>query len=250
MLYAINRQKIIDEAYKGSATSQNGPVPATVYHSLENPNFAKEFPDLASKYQLRVYEYNPAKANAILDVAGWQLGTDGIRTKAGQKLTFRYSTTRSFINQTIQALVANDLKQVGIDAQIDTAVCGYYCPPNYVSIKCQLCQLGFTAVSTSNFDAWDSYELSTEPDYDRPNIQHYSNPKVDAANRLFKTSIDRATLAEQSAIIQTELLNDAAIIPIAQRANIVIYSGKMRGRKPTNSTVPDWWNIGQWYFVP
>jgi peptide/nickel transport system substrate-binding protein len=256
MLYAIDRQHIIDVVYKGGAAIQNGPVPPTVYHSLENPDFAKNFPELAAKYQLRLYTYDPAVANQLLDQAGWTASCGDpakcVREKDGRKLSFMYYTTRNAMRQAIQALVGSDLKSIGVDAQVLNYPTGCYSDCDYTKYlyTAPLTEAGYVTNASSNFDAWDLYEPSTEQNYDGPNIQQYSNLKVDAANRLFKTSIDRATLAEQSAIIQTELMNDAAIIPIAQRANIEIYSGKMRGRKPTNNTVPNWWNIGQWYFVP
>jgi peptide/nickel transport system substrate-binding protein len=38
-------------------------------------------------------KYNPSAANAILDQAGYTKGSDGIRTKDGKRLEFKYSTT-------------------------------------------------------------------------------------------------------------------------------------------------------------
>jgi ABC-type transport system substrate-binding protein len=254
--YAINRQQILYTLYKGAGAIQNGPVPANIYHSLENPEFASNFPDLAANYHLRTYAYNPALANQLLDEAGWKPpcgdASKCVREKDGNKLIFTYDASRNYTRNQIQHNIHDDLARVGMDAQLSTIVCGYSCPgPFFVPRNAQAFGTALTTTSTSNFDFWDASEIPIQDDpFTGINQLGYSNPKVDAANRLFKTSIDRATLAEQSAIIQTELMNDAAIIPIATRANIVIYSGKMRGRKPTNSTVPDWWNVGQWYFVP
>ena len=97
---------------------------------------------------------------------------------------------------------------------------------------------------------WDSSYINYANLIHGKNAQGFSSATVDAANRLFKTSVDLREQAEQSAIIQTELMDNVVVIPIAQRANIEIYSGKMKNRKTPNSTVPGWWNITQWYFEP
>ena len=55
---AINRKQVADVVYKGGAAVMNTVRPPVEYHSLENPNFAKEFPDLAAKYKLPSYPFD------------------------------------------------------------------------------------------------------------------------------------------------------------------------------------------------
>jgi len=65
-------------------------------------------------------EYNVEKAKALLDEAGWVVGADGIREKAGVKLSLKISTTtgNQLREQTEQVLVEM-MKEIGIDLVID-----------------------------------------------------------------------------------------------------------------------------------
>jgi peptide/nickel transport system substrate-binding protein len=249
MIYGINRQQIVNVVYKGGAAVMNGPEPPGIYHSLENANFAKNFPDAASKYKLPIYAFDQAKANSLLDGAGWVKGSDGIRAKNGTKLSFVYGTTRNATRQAIQALVANDLKAIGIDAQVTNFPTGYFDNDGPIATgACKLCQFAYSQTSTSNYDAWDSSQINTAAYPGGQNRQHYSNATVDTNNRLFSSELDRSKQAQYSGAVQQQLMTDVAIIPIVQRANIEIYTNKLQNRKTTNSSISQWWNIGSWYF--
>ena len=49
----------------------NTVTPPLAFHSLDNPDFAKSFPDIAAKYKLPNNDYNPDQAKKLLDAAGW-----------------------------------------------------------------------------------------------------------------------------------------------------------------------------------
>jgi peptide/nickel transport system substrate-binding protein len=255
IIRGINRKQVADVAYRSGAGVMNGPVPPGVYHSLEHPNYAKNFPELAAKYKLPIYDYDPARANRLLDEAGWiaPCGNPSqcTREKGGMKLAFEYGTTRSAIRQAAQELVKADLKVIGVDAITAIYPTGFFDNDGPIRTgKTKLAQFAYVTVATSNFDSWETiYCPIPEKIYCGRDVnwQYYENRKVSEANQLFKSEIDRHKLAEQSAIIQVEMMNDIAVIPLVQRANIEIYRGKVKGRKTTNSIVPQWWNITQWY---
>jgi peptide/nickel transport system substrate-binding protein len=66
------------------------------------------------------YRHDPARAEALLDAAGWRKGADGLRRDAqGQKLTFELMTTagnrsRELVEQVLQS----QWRRIGIDARI------------------------------------------------------------------------------------------------------------------------------------
>ena len=84
--YAVDRQKIVETAFYGYGTvGSTLIVPYSPYHWQ---------PPAAG-----MYTYDPAKANAMLDAAGYKKGSDGYRTtKQGKPLSLRL-------------MVANDLSQ-------------------------------------------------------------------------------------------------------------------------------------------
>jgi peptide/nickel transport system substrate-binding protein len=249
LMYGINRDQIVKTVFKGAGAVMNGPNPPAVWHSLEHPNFAKEFPDIAAAHKLPIYAYDVAKANATLDAAGWVKGSDGIRAKGGQKLTFEYATTRNTTRQAIQALIGADLKAIGMDPVITNYPTGYFNPDGpKATRKTELAEFAYVGSSSSNYDPYDSKEWNTDTLTGGQNNQHYKNDKVDAANRQFSATVDRKELALYSATVQEEMMKDVAVIPLVQRANIEIYSGKMMNRKTTNTSISQWWNAAQWYF--
>ena len=108
MLFAVNRDSIRDDLWKGLA------VVAT-----SNLSPALEFyyePDVP------LYPYDPDQANALLDEAGWTLGDDGVREQNGEKLAWTCTIiTGDQARRPEAELVQANLKDVGMDMQIAEA---------------------------------------------------------------------------------------------------------------------------------
>jgi peptide/nickel transport system substrate-binding protein len=253
---AINRDRIAEVVYKGAARVINGPTPPSVYFSLENPNFAVEFPDLAAKYSLPRYPYDPAAASRLLDEAGWVRGPDGIRARDGVTLAFEYGTTRSATRHAIHALVMADLQAVGVGAYTTTYVQDRTPLRTLMAYgKSKLGEYGLTQDAHTDFDPfstdelWPEDELPRRPlDPDRANVQLYKNERVTQANRVFNLELDRKKVAEAAAIAQSEVMNDIAIVPLVQRSNVEIYRTTLQNRRLSSNIDAQWWNITQWYF--
>lgn len=88
--------------------------------------------DLINKpYQdtnLKPYTYDPEKAKALLDEAGWVVGADGVREKNGERLSLNFDTTDGsyLMDKEIAQVAADSWKAVGIEIKdlrvIDSAV--------------------------------------------------------------------------------------------------------------------------------
>jgi len=246
----IDRQRIVNVVWKGQTKAVNGPVPPLVRHSLENPDFAKNYPDLAAKYKLPTYPFDRAAANRLLDEAGWVKGSDGIRAKNGQKLSFEYATTNNSTRIAMQTLVQDDLKQLGVDAVLKQYTAGEFFDPQGPIAKgtCKLCQFAYTQTSTTDFSPWDANRARTEDNPGLPNRQQYKNAKVTQANQTFSSDLDPKVVAEASATAQVEMMNDIAVIPLVQRLNIEVFRSNLQNKKTTNTSFAQTWNAAQWYF--
>jgi peptide/nickel transport system substrate-binding protein len=77
----------------------------------------KAYPDLTN--QIVKYDYNVAKANQLLDAAGWVKGADGIRTKNGKTLKVDWLTTTKAYRKLIATAQQQYLKAVGFDSTPD-----------------------------------------------------------------------------------------------------------------------------------
>jgi len=250
MITAINRQRVVDVVYRGGGTVMNGPQPPVVWNSLENPDLAKNYPQVASTYKLPLYPYDVAKANQMLDAAGWVKGSDGIRAKGGQKLSFEYATTINATRQNIQQLVQADLAAVGIQANVKSYKASEYFGAGGIISRgvCQLCQFAWVGSQASDFAQWDSSQIPTDDNPNLQNNQYYANDKVDVANRNFNAEIERSKTVEFAAAAQVEIMKDVALIPVVARANISLVRNNLVNHKETNSQATEFWNIEQWYF--
>lgn len=97
--HAIDKKFVLDTVFLGYAAPATGPVPAN------DPTFYT--PDVTT------YAFDPEKAKALLDEAGYKPGADGVRFKLRLLPAPYFNETKQFGDYLRQALAA-----VGIDATI------------------------------------------------------------------------------------------------------------------------------------
>jgi peptide/nickel transport system substrate-binding protein len=109
-VYAMDRQGVIDAIYK------------TDFPELAPLNCAGWVPNVSDWCDNTVFSditYQPDKAKSILQGAGWTLGSDGIFTKGGKKLSIEFRTTAgNKIRENTQQVLKEKAKAAGIDLQI------------------------------------------------------------------------------------------------------------------------------------
>lgn len=64
------------------------------------------------------FAFDPAKANALLDEAGWKKGSDGIRAKDGKKLKLLFQTSINAPRQKTQAIIKQAAAKAGIEIEL------------------------------------------------------------------------------------------------------------------------------------
>ncbi|PZU80697.1 MAG: ABC transporter substrate-binding protein [Shinella sp.] len=100
--HAIDRKFVVDTIFLGYATASTGPVPKN----------APEFYDP----DVQTYDFDVAKANALLDEAGYPRGGNGTRFALKLRPAPYFNETRQFGDYLRQALAA-----IGIDAELVNA---------------------------------------------------------------------------------------------------------------------------------
>jgi peptide/nickel transport system substrate-binding protein len=103
---AINQQEILQNVFSGYGAVADSFLISALPESQIDPALAISF--------------NPDKANALLDEAGWVKGADGIREKDGQKLTVQLWTQNDSVFRRLTEVVQAELKAVGFDPVITT----------------------------------------------------------------------------------------------------------------------------------
>lgn len=107
MMFAIDRERILEELESGFG------VVATSHLAPHNPFYNPNVPQ---------YPYDPERARALLDEAGWAVGSDGIRSKDGVRLSFTCTTISGDQTRRPMAELAQiNLRAVGVDMQLAEA---------------------------------------------------------------------------------------------------------------------------------
>ena len=212
LIYAIDRQAIVDGIYLGYAEVANG----------TQPTLSEAYaPDRIST----VYTYDVDKANELLDAAGWVAGSDGTREKDGNKLSFEIMYGASATNDQIASAVQDYWKAVGVDGQptsvdFDTVLL----PAITETFDYDLALLAFDWASPSGDQSamfgTDSYGTGF-------NFMKYSNPAYDEANTAASAALDpeaRFDLLVKASDIVNE---DVPVIILLFRDGRTAYSNRM-----------------------
>lgn len=228
--FAIDKQAIID----GIVLGQAGMMPSALHPLTWAYSVPKE-----------TYDYSVAKANQLLDEAGWSKGSDGIRTKDGNrlKLTLLYPTG-NIQRENTAPVVQDMLRQVGMEVE--------------------LVRLDFaTLLTRSNAPTYDfdlvfvGFRLGTgDPD---PSGIHGANAiKPGGFNRqqwttarseeLLKKATQTLDIEERKAIYAEWLDEFQANIPVVHfyATNMILGVKSNIGNfviHPTNGA----WNVQEWY---
>jgi len=200
---------------------------------------------------LKPYPFDVAQAKALLDQAGWTVGSDGIRAKNGVKLELKYGTTTKSIRQDTQAVVQQQLKDVGIQVDLsnyesDTFFNGY--DKQGPAASGQLDMYQFSQVSTAFPDPDIAEWLCSEiPSADSPAGTNWSavcDPELDALFKLEATQTDFAT-RQQTFYKITQMIYDKAYwIGLWQDPDQWAVSSKLSGVKISGTT--PFYNITEW----
>ena len=110
LLYSLDRQAIIDQALHGQGLIANGPIRSWSW--AYNPTQP-------------VINFDPAKASALLDEAGWRASDGGgIRNKEGRPLTFSLLTSDDPDRVKVAEAVRDQWQQLGIVATVEVMGAG------------------------------------------------------------------------------------------------------------------------------
>ncbi len=209
MLYAINRPFIISGIMSGEADLLSGPIPSF------SPYYNRNVPQ---------YPFDPARARAILEAAGWKLH-DGVRSKHGVVLRFTIKTggATDAVASNIAELVQANLRSIGIDCQLDNEELQTFFDDIHHS-KFEVALRG-TILQAHPDDYKDYYSTQTvaQGGY---NLGVYANPQIDRAIQAARTARSpqqaRAALNRYQVLAATDL---PALYLYSNRLGAIVPSG-------------------------
>jgi peptide/nickel transport system substrate-binding protein len=211
MLYAINRRFIISGIMSGQANVLNGPIPSF------SPYYDRA---------LKTYEYDPAKARALLDADGWHL-QNGVRTKNGvaMRLTLKTGGATDAVASNIAELIQANLKAVGIECTLENEEIQTF----FVDLHNSRFQLALRGIIQSPYPDDYKFYYSTQTRANGGyNVGFYSNPQVDQAILEARTA--------PSAAIARDALNRYQQLASEDLPVLYLYSNRLGAVVPKNLT--------------
>lgn len=223
--YAINRQEIHDKIAHGVGILQEGPAPQTAPYYMRN---------------IPLVPFDLAKANEILDQAGWKRGADGLRAKNGVKLLLNYAAISGSqdVDQQLE-LIRQTFKQVGADLDIHHYSSATYFEPMQsggILYGGKWDMTGF-AWGADPIGDWSFLYACDEIPPAGQNDLRWCNKKVDAAAHAVFAHYDQNERDKDDAVIFQGLQDDTPMIVTSGREDIYVFNSDLKNFHP-NAVTP------------
>ncbi len=186
------------------------------------------------------HPFDPKKAEEILDAAGYKRGSDGVRAKGSERLSYRFVCQAGLTADEVaqQVMIAN-LRAVGIEAQADNKTGVAFLQARYKG-GYDLLYGRWLTPSTPNYSVFYS---SKGPN----NGMGYSNPALDAVLVEVEHTLDEARRKELFKEFQRIMGTDLPVLPTTSNVNLIAVTKKLHNfqANPTNRT--DFIDTSSWY---
>jgi peptide/nickel transport system substrate-binding protein len=203
---AIDRQAIVDAIWRGQARLANSLLPTGHWAAATNEELAQ-------------YPHDVARAQRLLDEAGFPAGKDGVR----MRLTMKTSTDET--TRLMAAVLQQQLRAAGIQLEIRSAEFGTF----YADVTKGAFQIYALRWIGSNEDP-DIFRYAYGSGSFPPkggNRGRYANPRVDALLAEASASSDRAVRKKDYVEVQQILAEELPAIPLWYPNNEVVHTRRV-----------------------
>jgi len=241
--HGINRTQIVQHLFQGRQ-----PVFHT-YLPRKHPGYT----DAVQKYP-----YDPSRARALLQQAGFTPGPDGImRTAAGQRLSLEINTTAgNFLREQIEQIIQQQLRQVGVEVTIANFPARVLFGPltDHRLFKALVLYAWILNPVSDCVDLYTSDRIPNEANgWAGNNYPGYRNAEMDTACQGASREIDEARrnkLLNESAVL---FARDLPALPLFARGDAAAVKSGLAdlsfgfpcGRGCPSSVM---WNVHTWYW--
>jgi peptide/nickel transport system substrate-binding protein len=179
--------------------------------------------------------YDPRRAAALLDEAGWKRGAGGLRRKGGTALVIELAIPAGYAPSANEANVLHqDWGAIGVGVSVHVWSDSQFFAPSAAGGVVQsgkfdaalLSQGGALYANVSPYFTCDSFPPNGF------NIVRYCNPKVDALNAKYEQTFDPARRKRLAASMQRLIDADVPVIVLYERLSVSAFDDRLRGYRP------------------
>jgi peptide/nickel transport system substrate-binding protein len=209
----IDRKRLVDDLFFGLIKTAYGPLSTTTQAYWAE----------SEKY----FPYDPKKAAALLDEAGWKPGPDGIRVKDGVRLASNYDVGAPLEPDTAVDIQAQ-LKKLGFDIKIEIIT---FAKRDDLVMNNQngIQPLRWIAGDPSLLEVMFHSRNVPAPGYNKFNYGRLRNPELDALLEQAAGDGDAKQRDGLYAQAQQKIMDSAVWVPIHDQVNTVAYRANRTG---------------------
>jgi peptide/nickel transport system substrate-binding protein len=190
------------------------------------------------------YPFDPQRAIAILEEAGWTRQAGGLLTNAtGQTLDIDVNSGSA--EPQVPTIIADAWKAVGVNAGLDIVPTAQLSDPRVRS--------GYTGVRvgqrgpTMEGFHFVSSKIPQPPRFNDANYGSFSHPEVDRLQDIAVTSLDEGERRWAAIEVNKVLSEMAAYIPLYYQADVLVAKNRLTGPVGPGLNQPGvTWNIFEW----
>jgi peptide/nickel transport system substrate-binding protein len=239
--FATDKERINAQLLGGNAEIANTNVSKAAWFYTDSP---------ASTFDLE------AAKKALAD-GGWaDSNGDGVVEKGGLKAKIELCTTTRQVRQDTLALIAANLKEVGIEAIVNpvdptTAIFQVYGQATD-DTPCNLSHNNFDVAEhaySSSIDPLGNYYIYHSSQF-RPEGQNEAQiviPAVDEALDAVKDSVDFQVVKDAMAVFQKTYVDETLEVPLYYRKNVELHGAKLGNFFANGTQYSSAWNSWDWY---
>lgn len=228
LLHGIDRAAISEQLFKGVQPVAHGNVnPLDTWYDPEVPKYA----------------YDPDRAAALLEEAGWTPGPDGIRMKDGERLVLDFQTTaQNKTRELVQQFLQDQWRAVGVETRIDRNEIPRVFFNQTVSQRQFTGMVMYAWLSAPESvprTTLHSEEIPTEANaWTGQNYPGYVNPEMDAVLDDLETQCEESDQRRLWSRLQALYATDLPVLPLYFRANAYVLPKALTGIRPTGHQFP------------
>ena len=201
------------------------------------------------------WSFDIAKANKVLDAAGWKRGKDGVREKNGTKLKFVFQTSINAPRQKTQAIIKQACQKAGIELELKSITASVFFssdvanPDTYTKFFTDLEMYTTTmpqpdpAVFMEQYLSWQAAQKANK--WQGRNITRWQNDNYDAAYRAAQFELDPIKRAAYFIRMNDLVIENHVVVPVAYRPRVSGVSHKLVA--PLSGWDNDMWALARWY---
>lgn len=187
--------------------------------------------------------HDPARAAALLDEAGWKLGSDGVRAREGKRLSVEIANIAGE-QERVQVLsfIQQQWKQIGVEAKIRAVDVGTMWGRMLPRRQYEMAY----SYSGRLPDPDMSTHYLSPPLKPTTNFAGYSNAEVDRLLLAANATVDRARRKAAYQRVQEIVADDVVYIFLYWLNNNTVLNRRLQGYRPAPG-YSEFWNADEWW---